>query len=69
MCKAALESSGRMSKEQAIALGSTAVDRALGLDDSHASDEIVVYRDGDFFDIESKVVGVLSARRGVIDLF
>ncbi|KII89857.1 hypothetical protein PLICRDRAFT_40029 [Plicaturopsis crispa FD-325 SS-3] len=67
---AALESDGRVSKAQALALATTNLESALGLEWSDAAaEDLVVYEGGDVFDFESKVVGVVSARRGVVDLF
>ncbi len=31
--------------------------------------DVVVYKGGSVFDLESKIVGVISAGRGVVDFF
>ncbi|TFK91321.1 composite domain of metallo-dependent hydrolase [Polyporus arcularius HHB13444] len=64
---AAIESDGLISKEQAIALASTNVEKLLGIERSADDAELVATRGGDFLDY-GKVVGVVSPRRGVVDL-
>lgn len=66
--QAALESNGAISKEQAIALASTNVEKLLGVERKNAEEvELVVTRGGDLMDY-SKVVGVISPVRGVFDI-
>ncbi|KAI5900749.1 uncharacterized protein SCHCODRAFT_02483778 [Schizophyllum commune H4-8] len=60
-----LESDGRLSKEHALALASTNVEKLLG---AKSSGDLVATRSGGLLDFGSKVVGVVSAERGVIDL-
>ncbi|KAL1703300.1 hypothetical protein EV121DRAFT_281199 [Schizophyllum commune] len=60
-----LESDGRLSKEHALALASTNVEKLLG---AKLSGDLVATRGGGLLDFGSKVVGVVSAERGVIDL-
>ncbi|KAF7984922.1 hypothetical protein HWV62_9825 [Athelia sp. TMB] len=64
----ALESHGRISKIQAVALATSNLERALGMP-VYSRQDIVAYRGGDLFDLSSKVVAVLSADRGTVDLF
>jgi len=67
---AALESNGTIHKSQAFALASSNLERALGLTrDRFEMPDLVMYQGGGVFDFESKVVGVISAARRVIDLF
>ncbi|KAF8206096.1 hypothetical protein K438DRAFT_1817821 [Mycena galopus ATCC 62051] len=68
---AALDSNGSIDYATALALGSTNIDKALGV---HAksdtdADELVVFRGGDMFDFESKVIGVVSARKTAVEFF
>ena len=60
-----LESGGSISKEQAIELVSTNVETLLGVVDEG---ELVATRGGDLLEF-SKVVSVISPRRGVVDIF
>ncbi|KAI0930402.1 hypothetical protein AcV5_007126 [Taiwanofungus camphoratus] len=66
---AALEAGGQITKAQAIALGSTNVEKLLGgqvePEDAH---EMVVTEGGDLLDFESKVIAIISPRRKVVDL-
>lgn len=74
--QAALDSNGRIGGSQAIALASTNLERALGLKlNAHTdtlgfkNDDLVVYEGGSVLDMHSKVLGVLSSRRGITELF
>ncbi|CAA7271147.1 unnamed protein product [Cyclocybe aegerita] len=60
----ALEANGTISKSEAIALASTNLHKALGYSPQKTPD-LVLYRGGDLFGFESKVVGIVSAQRGV----
>ncbi|KAL1701180.1 hypothetical protein EV121DRAFT_212640 [Schizophyllum commune] len=62
---AALESDGRITQAQALALASTNIRKLLGV---KGSGDLVATRGGSILDFESKVVGVLSSSRGVVDL-
>jgi hypothetical protein len=66
----ALNSNGRISRAKALALVTTNLERALGFPRrwGHLRD-IVIYRGGGVFDVESKVVGVLSPNRRVLETF
>lgn len=75
--QAALEAGGRISKAQALSLGSTKLEKLLL--GSGKSGELTVYapgqydlvviESGDLLSFEGKVVSVVSPRRGVVDLF
>ncbi len=72
--QAALESRGQIDRRTALALVTTNLEKALGVSARSrgregTADDIVVYKGGGMFDLESKVVGVISAGRGVVDLF
>ncbi|KAH9484599.1 hypothetical protein JR316_0004081 [Psilocybe cubensis] len=67
---AALESNGTISKSQAIALASTNLHKALGVRHHKLSiPDLILYSGGSPFDLESKVTGVLSAERGIVETF
>ncbi|KAG6828905.1 hypothetical protein H0H92_006356 [Tricholoma furcatifolium] len=61
----ALESNGTMSKNQALQIATTNLDRAFGVTKVR---DIVAYRGGSLFDFESKVAAVISTERGTIEL-
>ena len=60
-----------LSKSQAIALTSTNTENLLGFgsDSLGRNDDLVVTVHGDVFGFESKAVGIVSQRRGGIDLY
>jgi hypothetical protein len=66
-----LGAGGRISKIQALALASTNLEKLLGCDSGVAlgSLDLVATQGGDLLSFESKVVGVISPRRGSVDLF
>ncbi|THU96122.1 hypothetical protein K435DRAFT_966103 [Dendrothele bispora CBS 962.96] len=78
---AALDSNGTLSKTQVLALGTVNLERALGLlpSDSYsgprvedfegADSDFVIYQGGGPFDMESKIIGVISGKRKVVELF
>ena len=66
--QAALEANGAISKTDALALASVNVEALLGIQTSGLQGDLVVTRGGDLFGFSSKVVGVISPRRGVVDL-
>ncbi|KAF8163787.1 hypothetical protein B0H34DRAFT_614504, partial [Crassisporium funariophilum] len=67
---AALESNGTLHKYEAIALASSNLDRALGLSHQRFGiHDLVMYEAGGILDFSSKVVGVVSPERQVVDLF
>ncbi|KAH9853225.1 carbohydrate esterase family 9 protein [Lenzites betulinus] len=65
---AALEAGSTISKEEAIALVSTNVQKLLGIERSPDEGEMVATLGGDLLEY-SKVVGVISPGRGVVDLW
>ena len=58
-----------MSRTEALALASTNLERLLGLDIDPEWSDLVATERGDLLDFESKVIGVIAARKGVVDLF
>ncbi|KAI0367346.1 composite domain of metallo-dependent hydrolase [Pilatotrama ljubarskyi] len=64
---AALEANGTISKAQAIALVSTNVEKLLGIERGDAEGDLVVTYGGGLLDY-TKVVAIVSPRRGVVDL-
>ncbi|KAI0690097.1 composite domain of metallo-dependent hydrolase [Cytidiella melzeri] len=65
----ALDAGGRISKTQAISMGSTNVAKLLGGKVEIANDhDLVATEGGDLLDFSSKVRAVISPRRGVVDL-
>lgn len=63
-----MESNGTIDKAQAVALATTNIEKALGLT-SNLLHDIVAYHGGDIFDFHSKIIGVVSAQRGAVDIF
>ncbi|KAF5322050.1 hypothetical protein D9619_001859 [Psilocybe cf. subviscida] len=66
---AAIESGGRISKEQAIAMGTTNILEALGVDVNSMTGDLVATRGGDLLDFGSKVAAVLSPRQDKVHIF
>ncbi|KAK2463223.1 hypothetical protein APHAL10511_004878 [Amanita phalloides] len=62
----AIAMGGKLSKEEALALGSTNIERLLGIHSEEV--DLVITRHGDFLDFGSQVIGVISAKRGLVDL-
>lgn len=67
--QAALDADGAIDYTTAMALATTNMDRALGLHSAPADQELVILKSGGLFDFESKVLGVISGRRELVDLF
>ena len=67
--QAALESDMRITKEDALALASTSLEKLLGGESSPESSELVATEGGDLLQFGSKVIAVISPLRGVTDLF
>ena len=67
--QAALEADGEISKAEAIALASSNLEKLLGLKSGTVTSDLVATTGGTVLDFESKVVGIVSAKRGVVDLF
>ncbi|KZV63157.1 carbohydrate esterase family 9 protein [Peniophora sp. CONT] len=66
---AALESGGRISKEDAIALASTTLDKLLGAEVVAEDRDLVATAGGDLLALGSKVVGVISPVKASVELF
>jgi hypothetical protein len=67
--KAALDSNGTIHQSQAIALVTSNLERALGLAQRNYMPDLVMYEGGGIFDFTSKVVGVVSMEREIVELF
>ncbi|CAE6420173.1 unnamed protein product [Rhizoctonia solani] len=66
---AALESNGDIKKQDAFALGTTNLQKLLGLEGDDLFSDLVAYRGGDCFDLASRPVAVVSSARATVDLF
>ncbi|KAF5371159.1 hypothetical protein D9758_004121 [Tetrapyrgos nigripes] len=65
-----LDSAGQISEADAIGLASMNIEKLLGTDTEDGTNtDWVATRGGSLLDFEAKVVGVVSSRRGVVDLF
>ena len=67
-----MESNRTIHQSQAFALVTSNLEQALGLTRRHTEYEIpdfVMYQGGGAFDFESKVIGVVSSARKVVELF
>ncbi|TDL29918.1 hypothetical protein BD410DRAFT_823894 [Rickenella mellea] len=64
---AALEANGQMSRSQALALATTNIEGAFGLETELDSD-LVAYAGGSLFGFESKPVAVISPARHLVDV-
>ena len=65
--QAALEAGGVLSKADALALASANLEKLLGVKADSLQGDLVVTRGGDLLEF-SKVVAVISPRRGVVDI-
>jgi len=65
---AALDSPTHVSREQALALVTTDLEKLLGVEVPGKDADVVAYRGGDVFNFGSKVVAVVSPRRSSVDL-
>ncbi|KAJ1304895.1 hypothetical protein OPQ81_006029 [Rhizoctonia solani] len=66
---AALESNGDIKKQDALALGTTNLQKLLGLEGNDLLGDLVAYRGGDLFELASRPVAVVSSARATVDLF
>ncbi|OBZ68120.1 hypothetical protein A0H81_11871 [Grifola frondosa] len=64
---AALEAHGEISKARAIELASVNVEKLLGISVDDKDGDLVATRGGDLLEF-SKVIGIVSPRRGVVDI-
>ncbi|PFH51544.1 hypothetical protein AMATHDRAFT_175162 [Amanita thiersii Skay4041] len=62
---AALETEGRISKEEALAMGSVNIQHLLGV---HSEVDLVITHGGDLLELGSRVIGVISPRRKMVHL-
>ncbi|KAJ7454819.1 hypothetical protein FB451DRAFT_1517602, partial [Mycena latifolia] len=69
MAWVALESGGSVSKEAALEMASSNIEKLLGIHSTGTSTEFAVTSGGDLFSLDSKVIGMVSSKRGVVDLF
>lgn len=67
--QAILESNGRINERKAYALVSSDLEKLLGVRNIGEDADLVVYEGGGLFDLSSKVVGIISPQREVVDLF
>jgi hypothetical protein len=67
--QAILESNSRISERKAYALVSSDLEKLLGVRNVGEDADLVAYEGGGLFDLSSKVVGIISPRREVVDLF
>lgn len=67
--QAILESNGRIDERKAYALVSSDLEKILGVRNVGEDADLVAYEGGGLFDLSSKVVGIISPRREVVDLF
>ncbi|KAH0827801.1 hypothetical protein J3R83DRAFT_3426 [Lanmaoa asiatica] len=66
--KAALESNGRISKSEALALASTNLEELLGVKPATSlSGDLVATLGGSILDLEAQVVGIISPRRHSVE--
>jgi hypothetical protein len=64
----ALEAGGQISKDQALALGSTNMEMLLTGQVVLEDADLVATEGGGLLDLQSRVIAVLSPRRGLVDL-
>ncbi|KAJ7220031.1 hypothetical protein GGX14DRAFT_585165, partial [Mycena pura] len=71
MAWVALESGGSVPKEAALAMASSNIEELLGIPSysAGAKYDFAVTRGGDLFSLDAKVIGMVSANRGLVDLF
>lgn len=68
LVQAAIEAGGRISKEEAIAIGSANVEKLLGADIEDDYADLVATRGGDLLEMSSKVVAVISPARQLVHI-
>ncbi|EEB98219.1 hypothetical protein MPER_02316, partial [Moniliophthora perniciosa FA553] len=66
---AALDSQGTISTPDALSLASTNIDTLFGLTGEEVDSDLVAVKGGSLLQFEGKVVGVVSHRRGVVEVF
>ncbi|ESK86826.1 carbohydrate esterase family 9 protein [Moniliophthora roreri MCA 2997] len=65
----ALDSEGAISTADALSLASTNIDTLFGLSGEEVDSDLVAVKGGNLLQFEGKVVGVVSQRRGVVEVF
>lgn len=64
-----IEAGGQISKSQALAIASTNTEKLLGIAPETALfNDLIVAQGGDIFDMESKVIGIISPLRSQVEL-
>jgi hypothetical protein len=63
----AIEAGGKLDKEMALALVSSNLERLL-LGEERANQDLVAWHGGDIFDMNSKVIAVISNTREQVDI-
>lgn len=59
-----------MSPTKALELGSTNIEKLLGIHDEVALEgDLVITQGGGLLDFEGKVIGIISKRRGEVQIF
>ncbi len=66
--QAALDANGEISKTDALALASVNLEKLLGIKTHSVQGNLIATSGGDLLEFSSKVVGVISPRRGVVDI-
>ena len=64
--QAALETGGKLSDKDAIALVTTNLEKLLGIKEPNT--DLIATTGGTLLDFESKVVAVISPKRGLVDI-
>ena len=68
--KASLESNGVIDEQQRYDLVTTNLEKLLGVEGWIGEDgDLVIYQGGSAFNMSSKVIGLASPRKGVVELF
>ncbi|KAI9507549.1 hypothetical protein F5148DRAFT_102021 [Russula earlei] len=65
---ATAESNGRVSPEKALELATVNLERLLGIDQALQEGDMVAWAGGSPFDMQSRVVGVVSSAQGCVDI-
>lgn len=66
--QAAIEAGGRLSKEEALAIGSVNLEKLLGAEVEEGYADLVATKGGDLLEMSSKVVAVISPARKLVHL-
>jgi hypothetical protein len=63
------ESDGRITVTDALEMVSSNIEKLLGIKPRFINQDLVVVSGGGPFSFESKAIGMISPRRGVVDFF